>query len=220
MASIEKKEIIQNGIFGIIAGMIMGGPAGAIAAGVTAGGLAHLEEKHDQELRRKEWERRHPDIVQRELEWEKHLEEIKLKENYYQDIISMMGDENIGTVFKVHPAYIDINADFLKCKSLNRGYSIVLDPDNNKYVKIKIYDNSDWVFHSNIRPYINGTGIILNQSDFKKELEKVKDNPNLDKFIIGREDKKIRSGFGAVEFWHYINYLFTIDAGKTFYVLW
>lgn len=65
MASNEKKEILQNAPFAVIAGMLMGGPAGAIAAGATAVGLAAVQEKHDQEIRQRQWEMQHPDPIRK-----------------------------------------------------------------------------------------------------------------------------------------------------------
>jgi hypothetical protein len=221
MSSKEKKEIIQNGIFGVAAGMVMGGPAGAITAGVTAVGLAYLEEKYDQNLRRREWERRHPDIIKEEKKKEEIIENIRRKGDIYPEISQMMRDNNSGIIFKIGKVNVDINPDFNRCVSYNGGCSIKLNPDNNKYVKIKIYDNSDWVFDSSILPYINGSGIILNSSDFKLKLENEKNNPNLDKFIIDNGwGKEVRSGYGSVTLLHRIRHMFTIDSGKTFYVLW
>ena len=58
MSSVEKKQAQLNTAFGIVGGLVMGGPAGAIAAGMTGVALCRLEEQKDRELRQKQAERR------------------------------------------------------------------------------------------------------------------------------------------------------------------
>lgn len=70
MSSVEKKQAIVNGVFGTAAGLLMGGPAGAAVAGLTAVGLIHSQEKHDEELRRREAERKASSKYDNEKEYE------------------------------------------------------------------------------------------------------------------------------------------------------
>ena len=58
--SVEKRAIIQNGIASIPIGFLCGGPLGAVTVAGATALMAHMEEKKDQELRQKEWERKHP----------------------------------------------------------------------------------------------------------------------------------------------------------------
>ena len=58
--SLQKREIIQNGIASIPLGIICGGLPGAIAViGITAG-MATIQEQKDEKLRCIEYERTHP----------------------------------------------------------------------------------------------------------------------------------------------------------------
>ena len=57
MASREKKEAIQNGIFGTIAGLVMGGIPGAIMAGTFSAATIYSEGKLDEELIQREKDR-------------------------------------------------------------------------------------------------------------------------------------------------------------------
>lgn len=84
--STEKREIIQNGLSSMPLGFLAGGPVGAIAvAGLTAV-LAAAEEKEDQKLREKEWERKHPKCPT----FEERMEVEKNNDKIIADIYELM----------------------------------------------------------------------------------------------------------------------------------
>ncbi len=55
MSSREKKEIIQNGIFGTIAGFAAGGPVGAITVALAALVAGKMQETKDEKMRSNAW---------------------------------------------------------------------------------------------------------------------------------------------------------------------
>ena len=70
MSSVEKKQIIENAPFAVTAGLVMGGPAGAVMAGLATAGMAAMQESVDQKRRQAEWDRNHPDPIKKQKELE------------------------------------------------------------------------------------------------------------------------------------------------------
>ena len=183
MSSVEKKQIIQNGIFGTVAGLATGGPVGAImVAGLTAG-LAISQEKKDQELRDREQQRKLAEKIRREnnkKRCEKKAEEYKKKKEKEKQ--ALLDDIERKSIY------------YRKIRELKTGKSVMLskhghiEPIDDKKIrdsikgepiqlKVSLYDNSDgFMYPEQIRIAV---GYYCDPEDYFYKLLNDFDNDNL-----------------------------------------
>ena len=203
MSSKEKREILQNTPFSIVAGLVMGGPGGAIATGMLSLGLAALEEKRDNELRQKEKE-----IFQRPSQ-----EEIEIRQKLIVDKINQMQDASacireivneISAVKLQHRVHLE--HDILANGNYQRGMAC---PDGiHNHVKVLIYNETFGWMNGN-DPVIKANGIIMTSVDFCSSILNDINNLNFKLFDCCRQK------FHSTNI-YYLRYMYTIDEGNTF----
>ena len=245
MSSNAKKDIIQNGVFGVAAGLVMGGPAGAVAVAGATALLAHLQEKEDQELLRKQYEREHPDPRIEEERLKKFEEQIERRNEVLKRIKPLMEIEK--------PKQIDISKILYDKTNPNRDIDLEIAQEINKelmdnYNKYQLWDRVNIEFdysrnqirsgkkaqlHPDHSPYavvsiykknrlfssgliLQGKGKIYSEQKFEKLLLKDYDNPNLEKYNL----QGTRCCVGELNVWHPYEYMYTVDNGKNFVICW
>ena len=183
MSSIEKKEIIQNGIFGTAAGLVMGGPIGGAMAAGAAIGIGVIQEKRDEELRQKEWERNHAnpaDIYTSIKNTEAKLKDRKSTLNRIDIIIK---SSNYQTI---HCTEIYPDPNRISREKFNSHGHCILNPEKAPYVLVSMFDAEKfgrvWIKRDCIVNKVKGK--LLDINDFEETLLNDKDNPRIKKFII------------------------------------
>lgn len=245
MSSRDKQEIVQNGIFGTLAGLAAGGIPGMITAGIASVAVATSQEKKDQELRDKEAERKrlekeHRDNILNELQDIPYAVTFSMEDYKRSTFIPTYDTPNHGFGY----SYEDIsylNNEFYNSKRLSKfhiqcdynknnirvDHAITVLPQINPYVEIFITD-----YFSDIK----GNGIVLDTNDFIKQYNIDKHNPNMRKYKINH---KFYQGIGkylgytSKEFGkkpkvarripyegHTFSYMYSVDNGKSFVVWW
>lgn len=97
--SVEKRAIIQNGIASIPIGFLCGGPLGAVTVAGATALMAHMEEQKDQELRQKEWERKHPAPPTIEEQMEEMQKRKEMSQNHLE-IIDVVQEKAVPFPYK------------------------------------------------------------------------------------------------------------------------
>ena len=208
MSSVEKKEIIQNGIFGTFAGLVMGGPIGAGLAAGTAIGLGILEETRDEELRQKEWERKHADPIDTynsrknvEAKVKNRSDSLKRIDN----LIKLNNDYEILHSVEIHPDPYRINRE-----RFNSHGHCILTPDKAPYVLISIFEAERfgrvWIQKECITK--ESKGELLDINEFEKSLSNDISNSNIIKYIILHGSNYLYDTG--------VKYLYSIDNGRSF----
>ena len=242
MSSIEKKEIVQNGIFGVVAGLAMAGPAGALTVGLAAAGMAHIQEQKDEEQRQRNWELFHPDPVEKELERQRIKEYFQKERLINKDLRTLMVMERPGKITDsifYDDTYKELSGTekYNLMKSLNkriddyyqkydRCYAKIdfdfirnskrgkLDPNNNPYVNVTRFNSrSDYKYGTN--PSCVGRGKIYKSEEFKRMLLDDYYNPNIEKYSILSSTVT-----GCINDNHLFFYMYTIDGGETYVLCW
>ena len=219
MASVEKKQILENAPGYVVAGLMMGGPAGAIVAAGATAFAATIQEQADQELRQKEWERTHPDPV-KVYEKRKELEAQARKTNdAWQAIRSLMQlDEETGEREK----YTLYNQLKIHCdpyrndrRNFNSRGTCYLAPDRNKYVLVSICEKDRYRMAIQNYNYIlkDKNGVLLSVIDFKNKLLKDFNNHNIERYVVRGSYNDLPNECRAR-----IQYMYTIDGGNNFNV--
>ena len=244
MSSIEKKEIIQNGAFGVIGGLLMGGPMGAIAAGLAAAGFAHMQEINDQK-KRDEYERIHISTEQREIKRKEIALEYERKKEATKDLKDLMTmDRPPKLTYKIFldEAYNHYTEKekYEYIKTYNRIIDEVYADYDQCYAEIdfdllknKISSGLRNRLDPDEKPYVIvkryknkedlltgrnlislGNGVILKREDFRNKLIMDLNNPTIEKYKI------ISSRLVDCINHNTIRYMYTIDNGNNYYVCW
>ena len=207
MSSVEKKQIVQNTIFGTVAGLVMGGPIGAIAVGVTGAALAHLEEQRDEELREKERKRRQTDPVALMEKQKARERESKERTDKFREITKM--------IVSKQPTVLDGRYKIEYDPYRNNSYCVPhIKPNVRPYGIVSIYERRLWfAYHDD--PMIVANATFYDINGFYDKLCADIDNPEIYmySFITNNSFNNGGSIRGRVY------YMYTIDGAKTFNVL-
>lgn len=228
MQSVEKKQIIQNGIFGTAAGLVMGGPLGALFAATTAIGLGKLQEKED-EIKRQHY------IDIRETNYQEIEKRIRSNTEYFKEQCDLekiiecylkieredklvLRDVDGVKKYVLNPDFLFYETHVLKrtdChitnnhkKNIIRGGIVIpnINPHVIVYISKKIRIEND-----NIQFEIEGEGMIYDVIRFAEKMKKDIDNPNFEWYNVGLTiPNSLYCGW--------IKYMYTTDKGNHFVI--
>lgn len=244
MSSIEKKEIIQNGVFGTVAGLVMGGPIGAISVALTAAGLSHLQEINDQK-KRDVYQRDSITSAQREAIREEVALKYKIEKENTKDLKDLMIMERPQKLdYKIFSNKLFDHYTAEEKLDYIQTYNKIIDDVYMEYDKCYVEIDFDLLRNQQVvgrknrldpdkRPYVIikrysnkndlqngenpisiGKGKILKREIFREELLKDLHNPEIEKYQIFQE--KVVGCINSGVF----RYMYTIDNGENYSVCW
>ena len=211
--SIEKREILQNTVFGTFAGLAMGGPLGAIIAGIAGLKIASIQEKIDQDKRNS-------------------ISNIKINHEIYKNTYVKKTDMNdrldairfIKEIMIIKRPLIS-NIDEYNYYTKHTDTSIIkilYDDIRNNVIGKKIVTPIDKPYVKIIVDGLEGNGVVYSEIEFAKKLKDDIDNPNFERYCFYKS--KYNTLHNCIinddSIGRTIYYMYTIDYGKNYVVCW
>lgn len=249
MSSVEKQEIVQNGIFGTVLGFLSAGSVGALLAAGTALWMAAVQEDIDEQKRKRVEEITHPDPIKKQLELEEAKRKRQEVNKIYERIEKIIPATRIEVVNRyarkyyerdpekaelVYPGIGEQMKKQLYYDQLNLMYRVDIRYSTLNFKmaagKGRLMPESDpyvtvTIYNSRedkrneINPISTACGIVVEPYIFERMLNNDLSNKNIKTYNLGLTNC-LDTFNGSTALIHTYRYMYTVDDGFSYVVCW